>query len=155
MSEESSASASARAAIFGTQEDRILQRLEALDARQDAGQPVPAQVYAAALLSATPDPAELAARLGMGEKPGGLLARALSDAPAAAGSPEAVLRALLRPEAYPPLTGRDVVALGVPPGPAVGQALAHLRTLRRGGQVHSPEEERAALRAYLHGTATA
>ena len=31
MSEESSASASARAAIFGTQEDRILQRLEALD----------------------------------------------------------------------------------------------------------------------------
>lgn len=130
-------------------------RLEALDARQDAGQTVPAQVYAAALLSAAPDPTALAARLGLGEKPGGLLARALSDAPASPGSAEAVLRSLLRPDAYPPLSGRDVLALGVSPGPAVGQALAHLAALRRAGQVHSPEEERAALRAYLQDAATA
>ncbi|TDE87131.1 CCA tRNA nucleotidyltransferase [Deinococcus sp. S9] len=130
-------------------------RLEALDAQQDAGQPVPAQAYAAALLSAAPDPTALAARLGLGEKPGGLLARALSDTPTSPGSAEAVLRSLLRPDAYPPLSGRDVLALGVPPGPAVGQALAHLATLRRAGQVHSPEEERAALRAYLQDAATA
>lgn len=128
-----------------------VERLEALDARQAGGQPVPAQVYAAALLAATPEPASLAARLGLGEKPGALLARALSDTPASPGSPEATLRALLRPDAYPPLTGRDVVALGVPPGPAVGAALAHLAELRRSGQVRSPEEERAALAAYLRG----
>lgn len=130
--------------------DGAAQRLAALDARQDAGQSVPAQAYAAALLSAAPDPAALADRLGLGEKPGALLARALSDLPAPSGSPEGVLRALLRPDAYPVLTGRDVVALGVPPGPAVGAALAHLAALRRAGQVRSPQEERAALSAYLH-----
>ncbi|GAA5511445.1 CC-adding tRNA nucleotidyltransferase [Deinococcus carri] len=129
-------------------------RLEALDARQAAGQTVPPQAYAAALLSASPEPAALAARLGLGEKPAALLARALSDAPATPGSPEALLRALLRPDAYPALTGRDVVALGVPPGPAVGQALSHLAALRRAGQVRSPEEERAALTAYLHGNSS-
>ncbi|WP_034387195.1 CCA tRNA nucleotidyltransferase [Deinococcus sp. YIM 77859] len=125
------------------------ERLAALDARRDAGQNVPAQAYAAALLSCAPDPAALADRLGLGEKPGALLARALSDAPVPPGSPEGVLRALLRPDAYPVLTGRDVVALGVPPGPAVGAALAHLAALRQAGQVRSPEEERAALSAYL------
>lgn len=129
-----------------------LERLEALDARQDTGQEVSAQAYAAALLASAPDPDTLAARLGLGQKPGRLLARALSAAPASPGSAEAVLRSLLRPDAYPPLSGRDVLALGVPPGPAVGQALAHLATLRRAGQVHSPEEERAALRAYLQST---
>ncbi|GAA5533127.1 CCA tRNA nucleotidyltransferase [Deinococcus aluminii] len=126
-----------------------VERLEALDARQDAGQRVLAPAYAAALLSAAPDPAALAGRLGLGEKPGALLARALSDVPAAPGSAEAVLRALLRPEAYPVLTGRDVVALGVPPGQAVGQALAHLAALRRAGQVRSREGEQDALRTYL------
>ncbi|BDP42066.1 tRNA nucleotidyltransferase [Deinococcus aetherius] len=126
-----------------------LERLEALDARQDAGQLVSPQVYGAALLSADPDPAALAARLGLGEKPGALLARALGDAPAAPRTPEGVLRALLRPEAYPVLTGRDVVTLGVSPGPAVGAALAHLAVLRQAGKVHSRDEERAALAAYL------
>lgn len=126
-----------------------LARLEALDARRSAGVPVPSQVYAAALLSAAPDPAALSARLGLGEKPAALLARALGDAPAPPGSPEGVLRGLLRPEAYPALSGRDVLALGVPPGPAVGAALAHLAALRRSGEVRSPEEERAALAAYL------
>ncbi|MEF2279169.1 CCA tRNA nucleotidyltransferase [Deinococcus sp. YIM 134068] len=128
-----------------------LERLEALDARQEAGQTVPAQAYAAALLSSAPDPDALAARLGLGEKPGSLLARALGDAPAAPTSPEGILRALLRPDAYPVLTGRDVLALGVPPGPAVGAALAHLAALRRAGRVRSLEEERAALSAYLSG----
>ncbi len=126
-----------------------VERLEALDAGQDSGQSVPEQAYAAALLSTAPDPPALAARLGLGEKPGALLVRALSDAPASPGSSEAILRALLRPDAYPPLTGRDVVALGVPPGPAVGAALAHLATLRRTGRVRSREQERAALEAYL------
>nr|WP_246363360.1 CCA tRNA nucleotidyltransferase [Deinococcus budaensis] len=128
-----------------------LPRLEALDARQDAGLPVPPQIYAAALLSAAPDPAALAGRLGLGEKAAALLARALGDGPASPGSPEGVLRGLLRPRAYPALTGRDVLALGVPPGPAVGAALAHLAARRRSGEVRSPEEERAALAAYLCG----
>lgn len=128
-----------------------LERLEALDTRQEAGERVPEQVYAAALLSASPDPAALAAQLGLGEKPLGLLTRALSDAPAPPASPEAILRALLRPDAYPVLTGRDVVALGVPPGPAVGAALAHLAALRRSGAVRSRGEERAALEAHVGG----
>ncbi|WP_216323395.1 CCA tRNA nucleotidyltransferase [Deinococcus aestuarii] len=129
-----------------------LERLESLDAQQDAGQPLSSQapqVYGAALLSAAPDPAALAARLGLGARPGALLARALGDAPAAPGTPEGVLRTLLRPDAYPALTGRDVLALGVPPGPAVGAALAHLAALRRAGQVRSRDEERAALAEYL------
>jgi len=126
-----------------------LDRLEALDARQGAGERVPPQVYAAALLSTSSGPAALAGHLGLGEKPTALLGRALSDAPAVSGSPEALLRALLRPDAYPVLTGRDVVALGVSPGPAVGAALAHLAALRRAGRVRSPGEERAALAAYL------
>lgn len=129
--------------------DGAPERLEALDARQGEGRTFFPQAYAAVLLSAAPDPAALAARLGLGEKPGALLARALSDAPAAPGSLEESLRALLRPDAYPALTGRDVVALGVAPGPAVGAALAHLAALRRSGQVRSREEERAALGAYL------
>jgi tRNA nucleotidyltransferase (CCA-adding enzyme) len=135
--------------------DGATERLEALDSQRDAGEKVPPQVYAAALLSAAPDPNALAARLGLGDRPGALLSRALGDAPAAPGSPEARLRSLLRPDSYAGLTGRDVVALGVPPGPAVGQALAHLAELRRGGQVHSPGEERAALAAYLRGRSAA
>ncbi|WP_341765380.1 hypothetical protein [Deinococcus radiodurans] len=56
---------------------------------------------------------------------------------------------MLRPESYLPLTGREVVALGVAPGPAVGRALAHLAGLRQSGAVRSADEERTALRAYL------
>ena len=123
--------------------------LEALDARQDAGTPVLPGTYAAAALSAAPDPAPLAERLGVGGRPAALLARTLSDSSFAPDTPERVLRELLRPESYPPLTGREVVALGVAPGPQVGKALAHLAGLRRAGAVRSPDEERAALRAYL------
>ncbi|WP_104991057.1 CCA tRNA nucleotidyltransferase [Deinococcus sp. NW-56] len=129
------------------------ERLEALDARQDAGEVVSPTTSAAALLSAAPDPAAWAGRLGLGEKPGALLARALGDAPASPGSPETILRALLRPGAYAGLSGRDVVARGVPPGPAVGAALAHLAALRRVGEVQSRSDEEAALEAYLRGEA--
>ncbi|MCP2013796.1 tRNA nucleotidyltransferase (CCA-adding enzyme) [Deinococcus sp. HSC-46F16] len=125
------------------------ERLEALDTRRDAGEEVSPTTYAAALLSAAPDPATWVGRLGLGGKPGALLARALGDAPTSPGSPEATLRALLRPDAYAGLSGRDVVARGVPPGPAVGAALAHLAALRRAGAVGSRAEEEAALTAYL------
>lgn len=131
------------------------ERLEALDARQDAGELVSPTAYAAALLSAAPDPAAWAGRLGLGDKPGALLARALGDARASPGSPEATLRALLRPQAYTGLSGRDVLARGVPPGPAVGAALTHLAGLRRAGEVRSRADEEAALEVYLAAQATA
>ncbi|MFC4639851.1 CCA tRNA nucleotidyltransferase [Deinococcus hohokamensis] len=123
--------------------------LEALDAQQEDGTPVPWMVYAAAALAAAEEPVALAARLGLGDRPGALLERALSDRPFAPASPERQLRQLLRPEAYAPLTGRDVVALGVPPGRGVGEALAHLLALRQAGQVRSAQEEREALQTYL------
>jgi tRNA nucleotidyltransferase (CCA-adding enzyme) len=126
-----------------------LDTLEALDRLQPGDGPHPPPVYAAAALHAAPDPHALAARLGLGDRPGALLGRALSDTYYPEGTPERTLRAVLRPGAPVPLTGRDVLALGVPPGRAVGEALTHLAGLRRAGEVGSPEEERAALRAYL------
>ncbi|MDO4246204.1 MAG: CCA tRNA nucleotidyltransferase, partial [Deinococcus sp.] len=119
---------------------------------QDGGEAVTPAVYSAALLSAVPDPDAWAERLGLGRGPLGLLERALSDTFYPAQTPERLLRGLLRPDSYPPLTGRDVLALGGPPGPGVGQALAHLANLRRTGQVRSADEEREALRAYLQET---
>ncbi|WP_328774538.1 tRNA nucleotidyltransferase/poly(A) polymerase family protein [Deinococcus aquaedulcis] len=123
--------------------------LLALDQWRAEGQSIPEAVYAAALLDAAPDPAALARRLGLGERPGALLARALSETFFPPGTPERTLRALLRPEAHEALTGKDVLALGVPPGRAVGEALAHLAALRRAGQLRSTDEERAALKAFL------
>ncbi|GGK10880.1 tRNA nucleotidyltransferase [Deinococcus malanensis] len=123
--------------------------LEALDSLQESGLQVPWLVYAAAVLSASDEPAALAARLGLGERPGALLARARSDTYYPEDTPEVILRRLLRPDSYPPLTGRDVVALGVAPGKAVGEALSHLAQLRQAGQVRSADEERAALQRYL------
>ncbi|QFP75664.1 CCA tRNA nucleotidyltransferase [Deinococcus sp. AJ005] len=123
--------------------------LEQLDELQDAGQPVSPQLYAAAALHASPDPERLAERLGLGNRPAALLARALSDMYFPDGTPERVLRGLLRPDAPVPLTGRDVLALGVPPGRAVGEALAHLAQLRQEGKISSQEEERSALQRYL------
>ncbi|WP_019007979.1 CCA tRNA nucleotidyltransferase [Deinococcus aquatilis] len=122
---------------------------DALDVQQDQRIPVSFQTYAAALLHAAPDPTTLAARLNLGDRPAALLARALSDTPAPQDSPERILRQLLRPDAYTPLTGRDVVALGVPAGREIGAALAYLAELRAAGQVKSAEDERAALRRYL------
>ncbi|WP_231881585.1 tRNA nucleotidyltransferase/poly(A) polymerase family protein [Deinococcus puniceus] len=123
--------------------------LDALDAEKEQGVAVNFQTYAAALLHVAPNPADLAARLNLGEKPAALLARALSDTPYPDGSPERILRRLLRPDAYTPLTGRDVVALGVPAGQQIGAALAYLAGLRAAGQVQSAEDERAALRQYV------
>uniref|UniRef100_UPI0025E2A143 hypothetical protein n=1 Tax=Deinococcus sp. TaxID=47478 RepID=UPI0025E2A143 len=120
--------------------------LETLDALPER----PAEaVYAAALISASPDPQGLELRLALGPRPAALLARALGFDYAAPGSQEAVLRGLLRPGAYVPLTGKDVLALGAAPGPGIGAALAHLAELRRSGQLHSREDELEALRAYL------
>ncbi|THF72018.1 CCA tRNA nucleotidyltransferase [Deinococcus sp. Arct2-2] len=123
--------------------------LDALDAQQYSGATVTFQTYAAALLHAAPNPADLAARLNLGDKPAALLARALSDTPFPDGSSERILRRLLRPDAYTPLTGRDVVALGVPAGKEIGAALAYLAGLRAVGQVQSAEDERAALTRYV------
>ncbi|GGM17690.1 CCA tRNA nucleotidyltransferase [Deinococcus aerophilus] len=126
-----------------------LETLEALDRLQRADHPLAPALYAAAALHAAPDPTALAGRLSLGDRPGALLARALSDTYFPEDTPERLLRGVLRPDAAVPLTGRDVLALGVLPGRAVGEALAHLAGLRRAGRVGSPEEERAALRAYL------
>ncbi|AWT37043.1 CCA tRNA nucleotidyltransferase [Deinococcus arenae] len=123
--------------------------LDALDARRDVGAEVPFTAYAAALLHAAPDPDALAERLSLGDRPAALLDRALSDTPFPEGTPERELRALLRPDAYPALTGRDVLALGVPPGRGVGEALGHLAALRRAGQLRSRDDERSALKAFL------
>lgn len=125
--------------------------MDALDDLRGQGQTVTQQTYAAALLHASADPDALAARLEFGDRPAALLARACSDTFYPDGTPERQLRALLRPDAYVPLTGRDVLALGVPPGPAVGKALAHLAGLRHAGQVHSADDEQAELRSYLAG----
>lgn len=126
-----------------------LRWLEALDTVQDAGTAVTPTTYAAAALASAPDPAAFAERLGLGDRPAALLTRVFSDTYFAPGTPEMTLRALLRPDAYVPLTGRDVVALGVVPGPGVGRALEHLAELRRAGRVCSRAEELAALEGYL------
>lgn len=128
--------------------------LEALDEKRNGGLPVTPQMYAAALLHAAPQhhalgPDTLAELLGLGEKPAALLSRALSGSYYAPGTPERLLRKLLRPESYEPLTGKDVLALGVPPGKAVGEALEHLARLRQAGEVRSQAQEREALRKYL------
>jgi tRNA nucleotidyltransferase (CCA-adding enzyme) len=49
----------------------------------------------------------------------------------------------------PRLTGRDVLALGVPPGPRVGAMLDRLRRLRLDGAVGSLAEERELVKEWL------
>jgi tRNA nucleotidyltransferase (CCA-adding enzyme) len=51
-------------------------------------------------------------------------------------------------------SGDDVVAAGVPRGPLVGQAMAHLRDLRLDRRVRTMEEERAAIAEWMKGMAT-
>ncbi|WP_291423703.1 CCA tRNA nucleotidyltransferase [Deinococcus sp.] len=123
--------------------------LSRLDALQDAGTAVNFQAYAAALLSAAPNPDALAERLSLGDRPAALLARVFSEDYFAPDTAEMQLRGLLRPGAYVPLTGKDVLAVGVAPGRGVGEALAYLAGLRRGGQLESREAERAALAEYV------
>ena len=51
-------------------------------------------------------------------------------------------------------SGEDVVTAGVPRGPLVGQALAHLRDLRLDGRVRTLDGERAAVAEWMQGMAT-
>ncbi|TSA87380.1 CCA tRNA nucleotidyltransferase [Deinococcus detaillensis] len=88
-------------------------------------------------------------RLALGPRPAALLRRALDHEYVSPDSAEATLRGVLRPDAYIPLTGKDVLGLGVPAGPQVGKALAHLSGLRRAGRVSSREAEEAELLHYL------
>lgn len=49
----------------------------------------------------------------------------------------------------PALKGQDLLAMGVPPGPPVGEALAQLRAARQDGQLHSTAGERQWVAAYV------
>jgi tRNA nucleotidyltransferase (CCA-adding enzyme) len=51
----------------------------------------------------------------------------------------------------PVLRGDDLMALGVPRGPAVGEVLARLRAARLDGEVRSLKEEKALVRRLLEG----
>ncbi|WP_233554535.1 CCA tRNA nucleotidyltransferase [Deinococcus cavernae] len=119
--------------------------LAALDELPD----VNPQTYAAGLLATAPDTAALAQRLSLGDKPAALLSRALSDTFYPPGTPERQLRSILNPHSYVPLTGKDVLALGVPAGRQVGEALTYLAELRRAGRVNSQLDEQLALRDYV------
>ena len=63
-------------------------------------------------------------------------------------APDAALRARLtaciraRAADSPHLTGDDLIALGIPPGPAIGEILTRLRAARLDGETESPEDER-------------
>jgi hypothetical protein len=49
------------------------------------------------------------------------------------------------------LRGGDLLALGVPEGPEVAAMLAGLRDARLDGRLRSGADERALVRAWLHG----
>jgi tRNA nucleotidyltransferase (CCA-adding enzyme) len=55
----------------------------------------------------------------------------------------------------PRLRGRDVVALGLVPGPAVGAVLAEVDRARADGRVHGFEQERALARRLVAAHAEA
>lgn len=132
--------------LFGADAAEVLSRLDAL---KEGGAEVSPAVYAAAWLGAQPDP-EAARRCGLGDRTLRLLTRAQGDASFTKNAPETLLRAALgRAELPERLSGRDVLALGVPPGQAVGAALAHLRELRAAGEVGNLEDERQALETFL------
>jgi len=106
-------------------------------------------LYAAALLSLTEDTNSLEP-LGLGARPAELLARARSGQPFPALSPEATLQALLGLALpYPPLQGRDLLALGLRAGPEVGRMLAWLAEGRRAGRFASAEDERSAVQEQM------
>lgn len=128
--------------------DSAADRLAPLDAARDAGEAISETVYAAALLQTLPDAADWSARLGLGERPLRLLERAHSERGYPAGSDEGQLRAALGLSRGPLLSGAEVLALGVPAGPAVGRALAFVADMVRSGQVTTPEGARQALRSW-------
>ena len=81
------------------------------------------------------------------EPPAIQVAAGLTDSPA-------TRRNLLRylheiRQVAPILNGRDLLAIGVPPGPPVGKALAQLRAARLDGRVNDEVEERQWVREYV------
>ena len=50
---------------------------------------------------------------------------------------------------HPELTGSDLLALGIPPGPGLGQLLRRLKDARLDGQVSSVAEERELVRRFV------
>ncbi|AZI43979.1 CCA tRNA nucleotidyltransferase [Deinococcus psychrotolerans] len=127
---------------------RVLAALDALPQRPSDA------VYAAGFLSSVADQhmADQHAwqdRLALGPRPAALLRRAMDHEYVSPDSAEATLRGVLRPDAYIPLTGKDVLNLGVPAGPQVGKALARLSGLRQAGRVSSREAEEAELLSHL------
>jgi tRNA nucleotidyltransferase (CCA-adding enzyme) len=81
------------------------------------------------------------------ESPAIRVAAGLTDSPA-------TRRNLLRylneiRQVAPILNGRDLLAIGVPPGPPVGKALAQLRAARLDGRVNNEVEEREWVREYV------
>ncbi|WP_229775800.1 CCA tRNA nucleotidyltransferase [Deinococcus ruber] len=120
--------------------------LERLDAQTD---PDPL-LAAALLLSTAPEPDALATRLNLGERPAALLARAHTDRPYPAHSPEYRLRELLNlTPPYVPLQGRDLLSLGLSAGPELGRVLAWLAEQRRNGRFASRQDELDAVREHL------
>lgn len=135
------------ASLFGTDTAASLQKL---DDRRASGNPVPALVYCAVWLALQPVPAKASERHGLGEKPLRLLERARSKNHFAALTPEDEVRGALG-LSHPAegLRAADLMALGIPAGPALGRALRFLQQLRDDGQIRGTEDEHAALRAYL------
>lgn len=102
-----------------------------------------------------PDLREAALRRWLAELPPGLAADRALLAEARDGADRAALRARIAATPRPvfPLQGRDVLALGVAPGPALGQALAAARRWWvEDGCRASAEESRAALAGLLRST---
>jgi len=83
-----------------------------------------------------------------GHAPAAVLAASrLTDSPLAAQRLEQYLKELRF--IVPALNGRDLLELGVPPGPLVGQFLNQLRAARLNQQVSTEAEERRLVRKLL------
>lgn len=123
--------------------------LQALDQLQEAGQTVTFNTYAAGFLAKTTNQPLWTERLKLGQRPLGLLERALGQKTFKTGSPEQQLRQILCPESYQALTGKDILALGVTTGPIIGAALTHLAHLRAQQKIRNIHQEREALRIFL------
>ena len=55
-----------------------------------------------------------------------------------------------KPEIRPPLlTGDDLIAMGIEPGPNLGEMLAEIREKQLQDELHTPEEARAWLKERL------
>jgi hypothetical protein len=55
-----------------------------------------------------------------------------------------------QPELHPPLlTGADLIALGLKPGPALGRLLAEIRERQLSDELKTPEDARAWVRQQL------